>query len=57
MNGMTALVIAYLSFAGLIGGYTWHMIRRLLDLHQRLDATEAAMSNPSESETASESDE
>ncbi len=44
MNDMATLATAYLAFAALIGGYTWHMISRLSDLHRRLDATEEAVS-------------
>jgi hypothetical protein len=56
MNDMATLATAYLTFAALIGGYTWHMISRLSDLHLRLDATEEAISHL-DKEKAGESDE
>jgi CcmD family protein len=56
MNDMATLATAYLAFAALIGGYTWHMISRLSDLHRRLDATEEAVVNL-DNESAGHSDE
>ena len=47
-EGTIFLAVAYVAMIGIIAGWTWRMLTRLVELSGRLEAVEAAMGRTEE---------
>ncbi len=50
MEDIAYLAAAYAAMIGLIGWFTWQLIDRLQEVRSRIEAVEATLSNPTDSD-------